>query len=148
MQKKHTILFVASEAVPYAKSGGLADVSGALSKTLAERGHRVIVVMPYYASISSDYIKSEKDAFSMNLWMGNTEEWCLVYPQKINENLEYYFIDYKKYFFRDGKYCDIDQQDYVDNPKRFAFLSQAALYLCKTKQIKIEKTHPLKKTHL
>ncbi len=141
MAKRHTILFVASESVPYAKSGGLADVSGALSKTLAERGHKVIVVMPLYASIPSEFIKSDEAPFSMNLWMGSTEEWCLVHPKKINSNLEYYFIDFQKYFYREGMYCNRAQHDYLDNPQRFAFLSQAALYLCRTKQIKVDIVH-------
>ncbi|MCD6336604.1 MAG: glycogen synthase GlgA [Candidatus Marinimicrobia bacterium] len=141
MSKKRNILFVTSESVPYAKSGGLADVAGALSKTLAEMGHKVMVVMPYYASISPELIRSEEAPFSMNVWMGNTEEWCLVHPKKINENLEYYFIDFQNYFFREGMYHNLAMQDYLDNPKRFAFLSQAAMYLCKTKQVKIDIVH-------
>ena len=141
MNKKRHILFVTSESVPYAKSGGLADVAGALSKTLAEMGHKVMVVMPYYATISPDLIRSDDPPFSMNVWMGDTEEWCLVHPKKINENLEYYFIDFQNYFFRDGMYHNLAMQDYPDNPKRFAFLSQAAMYLCKTKQVKIDIVH-------
>lgn len=141
MLKQKTILIVTSESVPYAKSGGLADVTGALSKSLAERGHRVIVVMPYYKSIPKDMLKSDQKSFSMNVWMGNTEEWCLAYPKKINKNLEYYFIEFQKYFHRDGMYCNRAQQDYLDNSKRFAFLSQAAMYLCKTKQIKVDIVH-------
>lgn len=141
MLKRKTILIVTSESVPYAKSGGLADVTGALSKSLSERGHRVVVVMPYYSSIPKDFIKSEQKPISLNVWMGNTEEWCFAFPKKINENLEYYFIDFQKYYFREGMYCNRAQQDYIDNPKRFAFLSQAALYLCKAKQIKIDIVH-------
>ncbi len=141
MSKKRNILFVTPESVPYAKTGGLADVAGALSKTLADNGHKVMVVMPYYASISPELVQSAEAPFSMNVWMGNTEEWCLVHPKKINDNLTYYFIDFQKYFFREGMYHNIAMQDYLDNPKRFAFLSQAALYLCKTKQVKLDIVH-------
>ncbi len=141
MKDKKTILFVTSESVPYAKSGGLADVAGALSKTLAENGHKVLVVMPYYASIPQELTRSDESPFSMNVWMGNTEEWCLVHPKKINDNLSYYFIDFQNYFFRDGMYHNRAMHDYMDNPKRFAFLSQAAMYLCKTLQIKIDIVH-------
>jgi starch synthase len=141
MSNSKHILFVASESVPYAKSGGLADVTGALSKTLAAKGHKVLVVMPYYASISPDLVKSDEAPFSMNVWMGNTEEWCLVHPKKINDNLSYYFIDFQSYFFREGMYHNRAMHDYMDNPKRFAFLSQAAMYLCKTLQIKIDIVH-------
>jgi starch synthase len=141
MNDKKNILFVTSESVPYAKTGGLADVAGALSKTLAAKGHKVIVVMPYYAGIPADLVRSAEPPFSMNLWMGNTEEWCLVHPKTINENLAYYFIDYQQYYFREGLYHNLAMQDYPDNPKRFAFLSQAALYLCKTLQMKIDIVH-------
>jgi len=141
MKNQKTILFVTSESVPYAKSGGLADVAGALSKTLAENGHKVLVVMPYYASIPQELIRSDEPPFSMNVWMGDTEEWCLVHPKKINGNLTYYFIDFQNYFFRDGMYHNRAMHDYMDNPKRFAFLSQAAMYLCKTLQIKIDIVH-------
>lgn len=141
MPKRRNILFVTSESVPYAKSGGLADVAGALSKTLAAKGHKVIVVMPYYSTIPEEFIKSNELPFSMNLWMGNTEEWCLVHPKRINENLDYYFIDFQKYYSREGMYNNKTNHDYLDNAQRFAFLSQAAMYLCKTKQIKIDIVH-------
>ncbi len=139
--QKRNILFVASESVPYAKSGGLADVVGALSKTLAQNGHKVLVVMPYYASIPREMILSDETPFSMNVWMGDTEEWCLVHPKKINGNLTYYFIDFQRYFYREGMYHNLAMHDYMDNPKRFSFLSQAAMYLCKTLQIKIDIVH-------
>ncbi len=141
MKEKLNILFVTPESVPFAKTGGLADVAGALPKTLAQNGHNVTVVMPYYASIPAELIKSEEPPFSMNVWMGNQEEWCLVHPKKIRKNLTYYFIDFQKYFFREGLYHNAAMQDYLDNPKRFAFLSQAAMYLCKTKQLKMDIVH-------
>lgn len=141
MKDPQNILFIVSESVPFAKSGGLADVAGALSGKLAEKGHRVTVVMPYYAGIPVELTRSPEPPFPMNVWMGNTEEWCLVHSKKIQKNLHYYFIDFQKYFFREGLYHDHAMHDYEDNPKRFAFLSQAALYLCKTKQIKPDIVH-------
>ncbi|MDD3966231.1 MAG: glycogen synthase [Candidatus Neomarinimicrobiota bacterium] len=141
MDKKLNILFVVSESTPYAKSGGLADVAASLPLALAKRGHKVMVVMPYYASIAPDLVRSEETPFSMNVWMGDCEEWCLVHPKGINKNLNYYFIDFQKYFFREGYYHNNAMQDYPDNPSRFAFLSQAALYLCKTKQIRVDVVH-------
>lgn len=141
MENTHTILFVVSESVPFAKTGGLADVAGALPKTLAKRGHNVMVVMPYYASIPRELLASDEAPFSMNVWMGDKEEWCLVHTKKITKNLSYYFIDFQNYFFREGLYHNAAMQDYLDNPKRFGFLSQAAMYLCKTLQKKIDIVH-------
>ena len=139
--KAQNILFIVSESVPFAKTGGLADVAGALPVKLAEAGHHVRVVMPYYASIPRERMQANDPPFSMNLWMGDTEEWCLVHPQKIRKDLHYYFIDFQKYFFREGLYHNHEMQDYEDNPERFAFLSQAALYLCKTLHIKADIVH-------
>lgn len=141
MEGPQNILFIVSESVPFAKSGGLADVAGALSKKLAEKGHNVTVVMPYYATIPQELTKSKEPPFSMNVWMGEREEWCLVHSKKMQKGLSYYFIDFQKYFFREGLYHNNAMQDYEDNPKRFGFLSQAALYLCKTKNIKVDIVH-------
>jgi len=141
MDGPYRILFVVSESVPFAKTGGLADVAGALPKELARKGHEVSVVMPYYACIPPEMVRSEDEPFSMNVWMGDREEWCLVHTKKIQRNLTYYFIDYQNYFFREGLYNNSAMQDYQDNPKRFCFLSQAALYLCKTKEIQIDIVH-------
>lgn len=141
METKRNILFVVSECAPYAKSGGLADVAAALPAALAKRGHNVMVVMPYYASIPQNLLHSDETPFSMNVWMGNCEEWCLVHPKSISKNLNFYFIDFQKYFFREGLYHNHEMQDYRDNPLRFSFLSQAALYLCKTMQRRIDIVH-------
>lgn len=141
MEAKHNILFVVSECAPYAKTGGLADVASALPAALAKRGHRVMVVMPYYASIPRELLQTDEKPFSMNVWMGDREEWCLVHTKHIHKNLSFYFIDFQKYFFREGLYHDHEMQDYQDNPLRFAFLSQAALYLCKTKEVRIDIVH-------
>jgi starch synthase len=141
METKRNILFVVSEYAPYAKSGGLADVAAALPLALAKRGHRVMVVMPYYASIRPELLRSDEAPFSMNLWMGDREEWCLLHPKSIHKNLTLYFVDFQKYFFREGYYHNHEMQDYPDNPLRFAFLSQAALYLCKTKQMHMDIVH-------
>jgi len=141
MERKLNILFVVSESAPYAKTGGLADVAASLPHALAGRGHKVTVVMPYYAAISPELLRTDETPFSMNVWMGDCEEWCLVHPRTINKNLNYYFIDFQKYFFREGYYHDNAMQDYPDNPSRFGFLSQAALYLCKTKQLAVDIVH-------
>jgi starch synthase len=123
------IVMIASECVPYVKTGGLADVVGALPKVLRAMGHKVIVVLPRYASI--DYTQNHLRPFMapLGVWMGNTEEWCSV---QVAEDEGYvYFIESNKYFNRYGLYHDADLNDYPDNPRRFGFLTRAGLQLCK-----------------
>lgn len=124
------IVMIASECVPYAKTGGLADVVGALPKALNKMGHEVIVVMPLYGSI--DFIHHGLRPFlqPMGVWMGDTEEWCSVFVAD-NEDVPVYFVEANKYFDRPGLYHDENFNDYLDNPRRFGFLTRAALQLCR-----------------
>jgi starch synthase len=129
-QQRLRIAMVASECVPYAKTGGLADVIGALPKTLKAMGHDVLVVIPKYGSI--DVVRHNLRRFypQMGVWMGGTEEWCAVDTTRMEGDVPVYFIESNKYFGRSGLYHDVELNDYSDNPQRFAFLTRAALQLC------------------
>ncbi len=130
MSKKLKIAMIASECFPYVKTGGLADVVGALPKALKKLGHEVIVIVPKYSSI--DTVKHNIHPFmpQMGVWMGNCIEWCGVH-QATHTDVPVYFIEFNKYFDRDGIYHDRDHKDFADNPLRYAFFSRAALQLCK-----------------
>ncbi len=130
MNSKLRIVMIASEVVPYAKTGGLADVVGALPQALTALGHQVIVVMPKYRAIDVAKHKITPLLAPMGVWMGNVEEWCAVHAAKM-DGVPVYFIESNKYFDRDGLYHDADFNDFGDNPRRFAFLTRAALQLCK-----------------
>ncbi|MBN1246690.1 MAG: glycogen synthase GlgA [Anaerolineae bacterium] len=121
---------VASECVPFAKSGGLADVVGALPRALRALGHDVIVVMPKYGSMDAQRFGLRRHFDTMGVWMGDQEEWCAVDVSRAMDNVPVYFIESQKYFDRPGLYHDDGLQDYGDNPRRFAFLTRAALQLC------------------
>lgn len=123
------IAMIAAECVPYAKTGGLADVLGALPQALRARGHRVIVIMPKYGWIDTVKYKFHLKLSSMGVWMGNTLEWCAVYQAK-NNGVAVYFIEANKFFDRYGLYHDADNRDYLDNPRRYGFLTRAGLQLC------------------
>ena len=69
---------ISSECVPYAKTGGLADVVGALPKTLRAMGHEVIVIMPKYSSIDVEKFGLHRELNFLGVWMGNALEWCAV----------------------------------------------------------------------
>ena len=109
------IAIVSSEVVPFAKTGGLADVTGALPQALNYCGHEVIVIMPGYKSISDaglEIIRLSKD----------------ISYALIGEKIKVYFIEHKFYFHRQGLYGD-DHGDYADNLERFAYFCRRALDL-------------------
>lgn len=124
------IVMIASECVPYAKTGGLGDVAGALPKALHDLGHEVIVVIPKYSSINDQRHSITPFFSTMGVWMGTIQEWCAVYKAD-NEGIPVYFIESNKYFDRWGLYHDADFNDYLDNPRRFGFLTRAGLQLCR-----------------
>ncbi len=128
--KKLNILFAAAEVVPFAKTGGLADVAGALPKAIRKLGHNIIVVMPRYYEI--DTTQLEKLPAPLGVPMGVMGEfWAAVYSTTLPQSdVKIYFIDYEHYFGRRNLYED-DNGGYHDNDNRFVFFSKAALQLCK-----------------
>ncbi len=117
------ILLAASEAVPYAKTGGLADVAGALPKALARLGHTVRVVMPRY---KTDKIEAVTELLPVELRVPFNfgERRVPVYADRSGE-VPVYFIDAPEYFSRAKLYGE------TDDPERFAFFSRAVLELAK-----------------
>ncbi len=130
MKTRLNILMMASECVPFAKTGGLADVVGALPQALARLGHEVAVVVPKYALIDGDQHGLRPLLSPMGVWMGNSEEWCAAHVAT-HDGVPVYFIESDKFFGRDGLYYDAEFNDYPDNPRRFAFFARAALQLCR-----------------
>jgi starch synthase len=124
------IAFLGSEGVPFIKSGGLADVVGALPKYLRARGHDVIVILPKYSSIDASRWGIEPFVTPLGVWMGDTEEWCATY-KAMYAGVPFFFIECDKYFHRPGIYHDPEMEDYRDNARRFGFFSRAALQLCR-----------------
>jgi starch synthase len=124
------IVMIASECVPFAKTGGLADVVGALPKVLRAMGHDVIVVMPKYEQINYVRYGLNPTMGPIGVWMGDTQEWCQMHLA-IHDGVPVYFVEAHKYFSRSGLYHDAAFNDYGDNPRRFGFLTRAGLQLCK-----------------
>lgn len=112
------VAICASEMVPYAKTGGLADVVGALPVALEEVGQEVVVLMPCYRSIRNGKFnihRLKEDIFYADL----------------GENIEVYFIENDSYFNRDGLYTDNNGNDYKDNLERFSYYCKRSLRLLK-----------------
>ncbi|MGD9581892.1 MAG: glycogen synthase GlgA [Vampirovibrionia bacterium] len=133
MLKKLNILIVASEVVPFAKAGGLADVAGALPKELSRMGHDVRVVMPRYYIVDKDKYNLKPVGGPLGVPMGVIGEmWCGVMEGRMPDcDVPIYFIDHESYFGRKELYTDDSGDGYMDNDNRFVFFSRASLELCK-----------------
>lgn len=125
------IAMIASECVPFAKTGGLADVVGALPGALKALGHDVIVIMPKYRDIDTQKYNLQRYLSPLGVWMGDSEEWCTVHSATNADAVPVYFIESDKYFDRAGLYHDAEFNDFLDNPRRFGFLARAALQFCR-----------------
>ncbi|MDR0409997.1 MAG: glycogen synthase [Spirochaetaceae bacterium] len=127
------ILMTVSEAVPFAKTGGLADAVSSLSIALANLGNEVKIIMPRYWRI--DRTKLTPLEGEMGVKMGGVEEWCQVYKTAMpgaskNNPIEVFFIDHEIFFGRDGLYSNAFNEDYIDNPRRFTFFSRSVFQVC------------------
>ncbi len=114
------ILFVASEAVPFAKTGGLADVAFALPKALANMGCDVRVVMPKYRQMSEALKQSMTFVKSTEVEMNWRRQYAGLFEAEY-ESVKYYFIDNESHFYRDHYY------GYFDDGERFSFFSKAVI---------------------
>ena len=124
------ILMITSEAVPFAKTGGLADVVSALSYALKKLGHDVRIVMPRYYRIDKGNLTPIPGA--MGVSVGDREYWTEVFESTLpDSDIPVYFIDHEESFGRDGLYGSAFEPDFNDNPKRFSILSHAAFQLCR-----------------
>lgn len=116
------IVFLASEAVPYAKTGGLADVAASLAQALVLAGHEVKLFLPYYRTVASRYPKLPVLEFDRA--MAGTDRFTV--REDRSRGAAAYFIENKEYFDRDRLYGPPDG-DYPDNGERFAFFCRAVL---------------------
>jgi starch synthase len=114
------ILMVASEALPFAGTGGLADVLGSLSRALARLGHQVDVVIPRYRGITAG-----EPIGRVSVPFGRQVTDADVFATTA-DGVRTLFISHPGYFDRDYLY-GANGHDYADNAERFAFLARAAL---------------------
>ena len=113
-------LFVTSEAYPFAVSGGLGDVAGALPIALRKRFVGCRVVMPLYEDISEELKAEMQFLGSLSVPVAWRRQYCGVFEAK-HKGVTYYLLDNQYYFKRPGLY------GYYDDAERFAFFSRAAL---------------------
>jgi starch synthase len=118
------IAFAASECVPFSKTGGLADVVGALPRALAALGHQVSVYVPRYRQTA--LTDPETVVRSITIPFDDKYRFCSVVTAGASAGVRFYFIDYPPYFDREALYGTA-AGDYPDNAERFAMFSRAVL---------------------
>ena len=127
--KRLKILMIASEAAPFARTGGLGDVVGALPDALAGLGHEVKVVLPRYSQIDAGTHDLQLVREGLNVPDGLSHSSCSVERAGATEgSVDFLFVGNVDYFGRVGMYLDPQTgKDFTDNDLRFAFHARAAL---------------------
>src|SRR5688572_26303192 len=128
------ILMVASEAAPFAKTGGLADVVGALPRALGRLGHSVDVVMPRYRGLDAG-APVARVTVPLGGQVAEAAIWAASGPESRT-----LFVDHPGYFDRDYLYGAVGH-DFPDNPERFAFLCRAALEWAASSDLRYDVFH-------
>ncbi|MSO20102.1 MAG: glycogen synthase GlgA [Acidobacteria bacterium] len=128
------VLFAASEGVPFSKTGGLADVIGALPQALAARGVEVAVVLPRHRSTPSEKFRELASGVTVTLGSHQHSLRILEAPRRAlkSGSVRWIFVDYPPYFDRESLYVGAGGKDYPDNPERFSLFSRAVLEVAKS----------------
>ena len=114
------ILMVASEGLPFIKSGGLADVIGSLPQELVKKGHEVRVVLPMYLKIAQNF-HDEMQLEAQYTVSINYHEVPVNIWSTMRKDVKFYFVEHSGYFERDNMY------GYADDGERFAYFQKAVI---------------------
>ena len=120
------ILFVASEGLPFSKTGGLADVVEALPKALVAQGHEVAVVLPCYRATKTTAVVMP----SLTIPLANRLRFPAILDGTQISGVRYFFVDDPAYFDRDGLYGN-SAGDFPDNAERYSEFCRAAIEIVK-----------------
>jgi len=123
------ILFVTSEATPFAKTGGLADVAGSLPRALRQLGHDVRVILPCHRSAERSGVSLRKGRKSVEVTLDGTAYRGSL-KQASYDGVPFWFIDCPEFFDREQLYGTAEG-DYADNSLRFGFFCRAVLEMIK-----------------
>ena len=121
VKPKKKLLFVASEAAPFIATGGLAEVIGSLSKSIAvDPDYDVRVIIPLYQDIRKEYRKDFRFIGNLFVPLSWRNQYCGIF-EYVKDNVTFYFVDNEYYFKRPGCY------GYYDDGERFAFFCRAVM---------------------
>lgn len=125
------ILYVASECIPFCKTGGLADVVGTLPKALKDKRHDVRIILPKYKAVRAPEFGIRETGHWVRIPMGwGRVESADIRATKLDNGIPVYFVNHDGYYGRPGLYMG-PHGDYTDNGERFIFFCRAALEACK-----------------
>ena len=135
------VLLVSSEAVPFAKTGGLADVAGALPMYLSKLGINASLVMPLYAKVTQAGVKLTKMKPVLSIRIGDKVYAGSIWESKLpGSETPVYFIENKEFFNRPELYGE-KGTDYTDNCHRFVFFCRAVLKTIKALGLAVDVLH-------
>jgi len=123
------VVYLSSEVVPFAKTGGLADIAGAIPKSMQELGIEIVVLMPLYGIIKESQYPLTKTNIQFEVKIGDKLKSGCVYKGFLpNTQVPIYFLDNEQYYGRKGIYnYPGTTKDFEDNSERFIFFAQGAL---------------------
>jgi len=134
------ILVASSEVLPYSKTGGLADMVGALAKFLARAGHQVGVVTPLYRGVRERFPTLRPLDWKLDLPLGTGRVAGSIWTLEPAPEFTIYFIEQKEFFERGDLYQERGF-DYPDNAERFVFFSKCVAHLARYLPWKPELVH-------
>ncbi len=140
MEQPLRVLFATPEAVPFAKTGGLADVAGALPKFIQPLGCDVKLVMPYYRMVRESGLPIEYLGQEIEVPVGDEIIRADLYRSQLTKDIPMFFIGREEYFDRAYLYTT-SRGDYFDNAERFIFFSRAVLTLCQQMEFSPQVIH-------
>ncbi|MCP4632773.1 MAG: glycogen synthase GlgA [candidate division Zixibacteria bacterium] len=137
------VLFISPEVVPFAKTGGLADVAGALPKALSQAGIDIKVIMPYHKTVNDDRFKIKDLHRNLNVEINRIgTDFHLKHLADESINVEHIFIDCPKCFNRESLYINPKTgKDWKDNDERFILFAKASLIATKRINFKPDIVH-------
>jgi len=124
------VLLASSEVFPFSKTGGLADMVGALARALALAGQAVRVVTPLYRGIQKKFPAMRKVDWHFNLPMGLSWMQADLWELEVEHGVKIYFIDHPGFFDRAGIYFE-DNISYADNAERYILFSKCVVHLAR-----------------
>ena len=133
MPKPIDVLFVATEAEPFVKTGSLADIAGNLAKTVKLMGHEICVMLPGYGIINERrfHLHNLLRMQDIEIPVGDSTEHVCVKSSYIsceNKKVQVYFLSNERYFNRTGLYFHPETKEhFADNDERFIFYCRAVL---------------------
>lgn len=137
------VAYLSSEVAPFAKTGGLADIAGAIPKSLQKLGVEIIVVMPFYSTIKENKYPLTPIDMKFEVKVGDKLKTGFVHKGFLpGTQVPIYFLDNEQYYGRKGLYVNpATMKDFDDNSERFIFFAKGALEVIERLKINFDIVH-------